>query len=131
MGLGIRNSEKLKFFIMDYNQLYVQFCDEFWKYFENSDRARGRKSATFLLWKDKSKPTRKAMAEFLSENGAPKDNPFFWVQHFPEPVPTNYNGKNMPDDKELFIAIYKDEAGIYTRQDVEDYEMTIKKRFEL
>jgi len=71
------------------------------------------------------------MGKFLSENGAPKENPFFWVQRFPEPMPTNYNGKDIPGDKELFIAIYHGQAGIYTRQDAEDFEMIIKKRFEL
>ena len=116
---------------MDYKELYVQDCDECWTHFENSDKAKGRKSATFQLWKDKSKATRKAMTSFLEENGAPKDNPFYWVQHFPEPVPTDYNGRNMPDGKEMVVALYKGLAGIYTKQDAEDFEMIIKRRFEL
>ena len=116
---------------MDYNLLYGQFSNEFWSHFQSSELAQGRKSATFQQWLKRSKVARRAMSNYLSEHGAPKENPYFWVQRFPEPVPTNYNGKDIPSGKELFIAIYNGEAGIYTRQDAEDYEMTIKRRFEL
>ena len=34
---------------MDYSELYGRFCNEFWGYFQNSEQAQGRKSATFLL----------------------------------------------------------------------------------
>ena len=116
---------------MDFKALYVQFCKEFWDYFLPLDLSRDRKGITFEQWKRRTPAARKAMHRWLEENGAPKKNPFFWVQDFPEPVPTNYNGKNIPTDQELFIALYNGKAGIYTRQDAEDFEMTIKKRFEL
>ena len=116
---------------MDYNQLYVQFCDEFWTHFENSEHARGRKSATFQLWKDRSGVARKAMTTYLSVHGAPKDNPYYWMQHFPEPVPRNYNGANSMPDEPMVVALYNGAAGIYTRQQAEDFEMEIKRPFEL
>jgi hypothetical protein len=116
---------------MDINQLYAEFCNKFWIYFLGMESAQGRKTATFLKWKKRIPAVRKAMLQFLNEHGAPDKSPLFWVQDFPEPVPTNYNGKDIPGDKEMFIALYKGQAGIYSREDVEDYEMTIKKRFTL
>ena len=122
-------SNILKFISMDYNQLYAEFCNKFWIYFLGADSAKGRKTATFSKWKDRIPAARNAMLQFLNEHGAPDKSPFYWVQDFPEPVPTDYNGKDIPDGLETYIALYKGEAGIYSRQDVEDYAMTIKKRF--
>ena len=113
------------------NKQYGEFSNDIWRHFLGSEHSTNRKAATFFQWLERSKVARRAMRDYLTEHGAPKSNPFFWVKRFPEPVPTNYNGKNIPDDRELFIALYKGEAGIYSRQDVEDYEMTIKKRFEI
>ena len=116
---------------MDFNNLYGQFSNELWNHFLGSEHSTNRKSATFTQWLQRSKVARRAMSHFLSEHGAPNENPYFWVKRFPEPVPTDYNGKNIPTDQELFIALYNGKAGIYTCQDAEDFEMTIKKRFEL
>ena len=117
---------------MDINLLYRQFNDEFWDYFLSSEKARNRKGKTWDWWAYHRTPVaRKAMHSYLKTYGAPNENPYFWVKRFPEPVPTDYNGKNIPTDQELFIALYNGKAGIYTRQDAEDFEMTIKKRFEL
>ena len=116
---------------MDYSALYKQFSNEFWSHFENSENAQGRKSATFLLWKDRSKPVHQAMADFLSENGAPKDNPYFWVMHFPEPRPHNLNGARSLPDEPLVRAIYNGVGGIYTRREAELFNMQIKGEFNL
>jgi hypothetical protein len=116
---------------MEKRELYQQYCEEFWKHFLNTETAQARKSVTFWKWVARTNVARKAMAAWLSEHGAQKLNPYYWVQDFPEPVPTDYNGKDIPTDKELYIALYKGQAGIYSRQDVEDFEMTIKKRFSL
>ena len=113
------------------NRKYGEFSNDIWRHFLGSEHSTNRKAATFMRWLERSKVARRAMRDYLSEHGAPKTNPFFWVMRFPEPVPTNYNGRNIPADKELFIAIYQGQAGLYTRQDAEDYEMTVKKRFEL
>ena len=116
---------------MDYYNLYGQFSNELWNHFMGSEQSKNRKSVTFAQWIKRSQVARRAMSNYLIEHGAPKENPFFWVQRFPEPVPTDYNGKNMPDGQEMYIALYNGKAGIYSRQDVEDYEMQIKKRFEI
>ena len=115
---------------MDYSELYGRFCNEFWGYFQNSEQAQGRKSATFLLWVKRTRVARQAMSTFLSEHGAPKDNPYFWVKRFPEPQPTNYNGRSFPKGAQMVIAIYNGKGGIYTKADAELYGMTIKKELE-
>ena len=118
---------------MDIKALYVQYCKEFWDFFLPSDLARDRKGITFEQWRQRTPAARKAMYLWLKENGAPKKNPFFWVQDFPDPVPTDYNGCNgsLPTDQPLVIALYKGKAGIYARQDAEDFEMEIKRPFNL
>ena len=116
---------------MDYSALYKQFSNEFWSHFENSDQAQGRKSATFRLWKDKSKPARQAMAHFLSEHGAPKDNPFFWVMHFPEPQPHNLNGARSLPDEPLVRAVHNGIGGIFTRAEAQLFNMQILGDFKL
>ena len=115
---------------MDLKALYIQFNDEFWDYFLNSEKARNRKGVTWDWWLHKRSPVaRKAMHEYLTAYGAPDENPFFWVKRFPEPVPTDYNGIGVPDNKEMVIALYKGKAGIYTRQEAEEFEMEIKQPF--
>ena len=118
------------FLVMDYSELYGRFCNEFWGYFQNSEQAQGRKSATFLLWVKRTRVARQAMSTFLSEHGAPKDNPYFWVMRFPEPQPTNYNGRSFPTGAQMVIAIYNGTGGVYTKADAELYNMTIKKEIE-
>ena len=93
---------------MEKRELYQQYCETFWKHFLNTETAQERKSVTFWKWVARTNVARKAMAAWLSEHG-----------------------KDIPTDKELYIALYKGQAGIYSRQDVEDFEMTIKKRFTL
>ena len=116
---------------MDYTESYKQFSNEFWSHFESSDLAQGRKSATFGLWKNRSAAARKAMAEFLNENGAPKDNPYFWAMHFPEPQPHNLNGARSLPDEPLVRAIHNGVGGIFTRAEAELYNMQIKGDFKL
>ena len=120
---------------MESKKLYVQFCKEFWDYFLPSDLSRDRKGITFEQWQQRTPAARKAMYRWLKENGAPKKNPFFWVQDFPEPTPTNYNGSHdlnrMAATCDMVVALYNGKAGIYTHQDAEDYEMTIKRPFKL
>ena len=120
---------------MDFKALYVQFCKEFWDYFLPLDLSRDRKGITFEQWKRRTPAARKAMHRWLEENGAPKKNPFFWVQDFPEPEPMNYNGSpdlnRMAENNEMVVALYNGTAGIYTKQDAEDYAMEIKRPFKL
>ena len=115
---------------MDNSEYYKQISNEFWSNFQNSELAQGRKSATFLLWVKRTRVARQAMSTFLSEHGAPKDNPYYWVLHFPEPQPTNYNGRSFPMGAKMVIAIYNGTGGVYTKADAELYNMTIKKEIE-
>ncbi|MBO6073572.1 MAG: hypothetical protein J6P74_00370 [Paludibacteraceae bacterium] len=120
---------------MDINQLYAEFCNKFWIYFLGTESAKGRKTATFKLWKDRIPAARKAMLQFLNEHGAPDKAPLFWVQDYPEPEPTNYNGSpdlnRTAENNEMVVAIYCEVAGIYTRQDAEDYGMQILRPFKI
>ena len=116
---------------MDYKALYRQFNAEFWDYFLGSTQARDRKRVTWDRWVKRSRAAKKAMKNYLEANGAPKENPFYWVKDFPEPVPRDYNGANSLPDEPLVVALYKGNGGIYTRQEAEDFEMEIKRPFEL
>ena len=120
---------------MDINQLYAEFCNKFWMYFIGMESANGRKTATFRKWKNRIPAARKAMLHFLNEHGAPDKPPLFWVQDFPEPVPRDYNGSpelnRVAATGEMVVALYNGAAGIYTRHEAEDFEMEIKRPFEL
>lgn len=120
---------------MNYNELYAEFCNKFWIYFLGMESAQGRKTATFSKWRNRLPAVRKAMLRFLNEHGAPDKSPLFWVQDFPEPTPRDYNGSpdlnRMAATCDMVVALYNGAAGIYTRQDAEDYEMTIKRPFKL
>lgn len=131
MRSGVRSSENLDFFIMDYNQLYGQFSNEFWSHFQSSELAQGRKSATFQQWLKRSKVARLAMSDYLAEHGEPKENPFFWVQRFPEPRPHNLNGARSLPDEPLVRAVHNGVGGIFTRAEAELFNMQIKGEFKL
>ncbi len=59
-----------------------------------------------------------------------KPNPLFLLRDFPEPQPTNYNGRSFPMGAQMVIAIYNGTGGVYTKADAELYNMTIKKEIE-
>ena len=59
-----------------------------------------------------------------------------WViSDYKMPEPTNYNGSTdlnrMAENNEMVVAIYCEIAGIYTRQDAEDYGMQILRPFKM
>ena len=116
---------------MDYTALYKQFSNEYWGHFQDSELAQGRKSATFQLWQNRTPAARKAMADFLTEHGAPKDNPYFWGMHFPEPQPMNYNGARTLPDEPLVRAVHNGVGGIYTKAEAQLFNMQIKGEFKL
>ena len=118
-------------FFMDYNLLYGEFSNEFWSHFQSSELAQGRKSVTFQQWLKRSKVARMAMSNYLSEHGAPKENPFFWVQRFPEPQPHNLNGARSLPDEPLVRAIHNGVGGIFTRAEAQLFNMQIKGEFKL
>ena len=54
----------------------------------------------------------------VEANGGPKGkNPYFYVQEFAEPEPTNYNGRRLKTGVTYVIAKYKGSYGTYTLAD--------------
>ena len=115
---------------MDINQSYAEFCNTFWVHFVQG-RYGNRKSATFHVWAHHSPASRALMRQYLERNGAPKKNPYFWVQEFNVPQPHNYNGARSMPDEAMVRAIYNGTGGIYTRREAEMYNMEIKGEFVL
>ena len=59
-----------------------------------------------------------------------------WViSDYKVPKPTNYNGSpdlnRMAENNDMVVAIYNDIAGIYTKEDAEDYGMQILRPFKI
>ena len=116
---------------MDYKTLYIEYCETFWRHFLDSALACDRKGVTFTQWLHRTPAARKAMSQFLADNGAPQKNPYFWVQDFPEPQPHNLNGARSLPDEPLVRAVYNGVGGIFTRAEAELYNMQIKGEFKL
>ena len=70
--------------------------ETFWFYFEPSAEYQNRRAATQTIFEARSEAARNAIVEAAQEGapGHPGDNPnpYFFVQDFPEPTPTNLNG---------------------------------------
>ena len=115
---------------MDINAIYSDYCNLFWRYFADGDFSN-RKTVTFQQWQQRTPAARKAMLGWLDTNGAPKKNPFFWVQDFPEPQPHNLNGARSLPAEPLVRAIHNGVGGIFTRAEAELYNMQIKGEFKL
>jgi len=120
---------------MDFNSAqYGKFCDVIWRPFfaKHEHLYPGRKSCSFRMWYSRSRAAQHHMYRYLVENGglSPPRNPYFWIQHFAEPEPTNYNGKaqggRMLNRGEAAIAVYNGQAGIYTIEDINLYNMQLK-----
>ena len=115
---------------MDINELYSDYCNLFWVHFSDGAYSN-RKTVTFQQWQQRTPAARKAMLRHLATNGAPKKNPFFWVQDFPEPQPHNLNGARSLPDEPLVRAVHNGVGGIYTRAEAELFNMQIKGDFKL
>ena len=106
------------------SDLYVQYCD-FWELFKTCERYSNRKTAAFSQWRTRSEAARQAMINHLREKGAPANrNPYFWIQDFPEPEPTDWNGRKAPEETE--IACYNGQWGMYTLTDIKMYGLQTK-----
>ncbi len=87
-------------------------------------------------WQEMSEAKRQAIFRMLKSraDGVNSDywkpNPLFLLRDFPEPQPTNYNGRSFPTGAQMVIAIYNGRGGVYTKADAELYNMTIKKEIE-
>ena len=86
-----------------------------------------RRAATLKLWIDKHPLAREAMLADVEANGGPKGkNPYFYVQEFAEPEPTNYNGRRLKPGVTYVIAKYNGVFGTYTLEDARAFGMEIK-----
>ena len=65
--------------------------EKFWKYFDPAPEFMNRRAATQMIFESRSDAARKALVEAAQEGGGhhPGDqqNPYFYVQDFPEPQP--------------------------------------------
>ena len=120
----------------DFSNRYSKFCENIWKPFfaPYEHLYPGRKSCSFRMWYSRSRAAQHVMYRYLVDNGglSPPRNPFFWIQHFPEPVPTNYNhtaeGREMLDNQTAAIALYNGVAGIYKNEDILFFNLQVKQQ---
>lgn len=86
-----------------------------------------RRAATLKLWMDKHPATREAMLAAVEANGGPKGkNPYFYVQEFAEPEPTNYNGRRLKSGVQYVIAKYNGSYGTYSLEEAREFGMEVK-----
>ena len=107
----------------------VKEFNELWSAMHVDEEAfPNRKAATMRQWLARSSATRKAMKDQVDKTGPPpkKKNPFFWVQDFPEPRPTNYNGMKLKAGVRYVIAKYKGSYGTYSLDEAKLFNMYIK-----
>ena len=111
---------------MDY-EIIEQF-NRFWRNYRVDETLfPRRRAATLKLWIDKHPLAREAMLKEVEANGGPKGkNPYFYVQEFPDPDPTNYNGRRLKPGVTYVIAKYKGSYGTYTLAEAEQFGMEIK-----
>ena len=102
----------------------------------DSSELQRRETACVNEWQAMSEAKRQAIIRMrrLRADGVDADhwkpNPLFLLRDFPEPQPTNYNGRSFPTGAQMVIAIYNGTGGVYTKADAELYNMTIKKEIE-
>ena len=111
---------------MDY-EIIEQF-NRFWRLYKVDETLfPRRRAATLKLWIDKHPLARESMLAEVEANGGPKGkNPYFYVQEFAEPEPTNYNGRRLKPRVTYVIAKYKGAYGTYTLAEAEQFGMEIK-----
>ena len=95
--------------------------EKFWKYFDPAPEFMNRRAATQLIFESRSDAARKALIEAAQEGGGhhPGDqqNPYFYVQDFPEPQPQWKTGGEK--DEDLVQVLYNGAYKICTRADME------------
>ena len=111
---------------MEINDIYAQYC-QFWDLFRTCNKYRNRRASAFGQWKERTQPARNAMLQTLQKEGPPNEaNPYFWIQDFPEPVPTNWNGHTLQPGTQYVTAKWNGKWGTYTMEDVRDFNLEIK-----
>ena len=108
---------------------YARDCEEqqdclfekFWNYFEPSAEYQNRRAATQMIFEARSRAAQKAIVEAAQEGGGyhpgDKQNPYFYVQDFPEPKPEWKTGGEINED--LVQVRYNGAYKICTRATME------------
>ena len=111
-----------------FNTKIIEQFNTFWRNYRVDETLfPRRRAATLKLWIDKHPLAREAMLKEVEENGGPKGkNPYFYVQEFAEPEPTNYNGRGLKQGVKYAIAKYKGAYGTYTLEEAKEFRMEIK-----
>lgn len=81
------------------------------------------------LWRETSDAKKVALVTAMREGKCIKPKINWTVSDFPEPEPTNYNGKRSMPDVPLVTAKYNGKYGIYTAAEAQLFGMTDIKNF--
>lgn len=101
----------------------------FWDLFKPSEQYNNRITATHIEW-DKCSAA-KQIAIIHKLQSAPGEvaqpNPYFFIQDFPEPTPTNLNGtiqgEQLLNAKQAKTAFYNGKWGLYSLQDIQLFNL--------
>ena len=108
--------------------------DIIWAFLAPSEQYLNRREACERFWKGLSIAKKRQIYATLVWQRAQKieidENPFFAISHC-QPRPFNYNGTDvpLPSDTKLFIAKYGEHYGVYSKTDVEAFEMEDRREF--
>ena len=94
--------------------------EKIWKYFSPAPEFNNRRAATQMIFEARSEVAQKAIVEAAQEGGGyhPDDNqnPYFFVQDFPEPQPKWLRGD---EDEDIVQVKYGDRFLLCSRATME------------
>lgn len=101
----------------------------FWDLFNPTPDYNNRLAATNIEWDKCSAAKQKAIIQKLQS--APGEiaqpNPYFFIQDFPEPTPTNLNGtiqgEQLLNTKQAKTAFYNGKWGLYSLEDIQLFNL--------
>lgn len=105
--------------------------EKFWLYFKPSAEYQNRKAATQMLFEARSEVAQKAIVEAAQEGGGchpcDQQNPYFYVQDFPEPQPYFLTGVEQDNCRVECIPLvqvkYNGRFRICTRDTMKDFNL--------
>lgn len=103
--------------------------EQFWTAFNPDSIYQNRHEVTRKAWEQSPPEKQKAIMNWLATHGAYKGrNPYFFVQDFQlaPAEPTNWNGKALDSGKRYVTAKYNGKYGLYTLEDVKQFNMEMK-----
>ena len=103
--------------------------DNFWALFNPTPEYKNRIAAANLEWNKCSAAKQKAIFHKLqfAPNEIEQPNPYFFIQDFPEPTPTNLNGTiqgaEMLNANQAKTAFYDGKWGLYSLEDIQLFNL--------